>query len=57
MEQISHTDPLIQNLRIEDIAVYLHETGWQRTPHPNDRLLVFTGGSDDRKPLFMQARR
>ena len=29
------------HLRVADVALYLRKAGWQRTPHPNGRLLVF----------------
>ena len=35
---------------VADMALYLRKTGWRRSPHPNDRLLVFRKpcpGEDD----------
>ncbi len=54
MKEVSYMDPLFQNLRVEDLTAYRRKSGWKRTPHPNDRILVFTGGSDDQgHPLEM----
>ncbi|MBR8840692.1 MAG: hypothetical protein DSM106950_43645 [Stigonema ocellatum SAG 48.90 = DSM 106950] len=38
-----HTHPL----KVADIVSYLNHNGWQAVAHPNKRLLVFQGASDD----------
>ena len=33
--------------QINDIISYLHQNGWQTITHPNPRLIVFQGATDD----------
>jgi hypothetical protein len=35
------------DIGIPELALFLRKSGWKRTVHPNDRLLVFEGSSDD----------
>jgi hypothetical protein len=34
-------------LKVADVVAYLHRNGWQTVNHPNPRLLVFQGATDD----------
>ena len=46
-EQILPEQLQIHTLKITDVVSYLHQNGWQTVKHPNPRLLVFQGATDD----------
>lgn len=52
MIKILPHDPLLQEIRIEDLTAYLHQTGWRIKPHPNNKLSVFGGLQDDNGELI-----
>lgn len=46
-KQIVPEELQTHSLKITDIVSYLHQNGWQAVTHPNPRLLVFQGATDD----------
>ena len=50
-EALSHY-PQIQELRVTEVANYLHQNRWMSVSYPNSRILVFEKGIDDQgKPI------
>jgi len=47
MRKIDHIDPLLQSLRVEDVAAYLRKDGGKLVTHPNERIWLFLGANDD----------
>lgn len=46
-EQILPEQLQTHPLKIANLVSYLQQNGWQKLTHPNPRLLVFQGASDD----------
>ena len=53
-EQILLDEFQTNPFQVADVVSYLHQNSWQAIVHPNPRLLVFQGASDDRgNPLTL----
>jgi hypothetical protein len=46
-EQILRGQLQTHPLKVANVVSYLQQHGWQTVTHPNPRLLVFQGASDD----------
>jgi hypothetical protein len=46
-KQIFQEELLTHLLKITDVVNYLQQHGWRTVNHPNPRLLVFQGSTDD----------
>jgi len=47
MSTILPDNPILAGLKVVDLARYFRSQGWNVVSHPNDKLRVFTGKSDD----------
>jgi hypothetical protein len=47
LRKIDHMDPVLRSLPVEGVATYLRKNGWKLVPHPNERIWLFVGASDD----------
>lgn len=47
MNQIAANDPILKNIPVSNFLAYLERMGWTTVKHPNDRIYLFQGPSDD----------
>ena len=58
MTKVKADDPCMQDLRIEDVTVYLKQSGWKLIEHPNNNFFMFLGPeSDSGKPIKLSIPR